>query len=390
MPVHPFGPLAGGALRPLATVFTRFLVLFAVLASLAAHCQKLPCDPSTCDDGNVCNGSETCNSFGRCATGPPPPVDDDDRCTIDTCDPVGGVAHAPIPTCDPTPIEMDEKPYETRASIRGRVVTASGAPATGFTIQVFDVPAATPRPDAEVVLGSEGAFHVRLLQFPQVPPEDAALTHLILRVDSAGTLPATRNVYLLPGQVAQVGTITVVERDPNITNIGRLGGTARDSQNRIEVVIPAGALTTTQPIRITPILERAHMPHPLPDNTPTTYGYELEPDGLTFTTPVTVRIDNWRQLPTTVPIPVAYLDRSTGRWIDEGTATWVNGRFAVEINHFSPADANYSSVGRWVVRVSDGPTPERSAAPVAAVAALAVAIPRWEAQWAWRTARCAS
>ncbi|MCC6876763.1 MAG: PKD domain-containing protein, partial [Sandaracinaceae bacterium] len=51
---------------------------------------------SACDDGDSCNGSETCES-AQCVAGSPPLLEDGNPCTLDTCDPTTGVAHAPSP-----------------------------------------------------------------------------------------------------------------------------------------------------------------------------------------------------------------------------------------------------------------------------------------------------
>jgi hypothetical protein len=49
-----------------------------------------------CSDGNACNGVERCNASGLCTAGSPPALDDGNRCTIDSCDPTLGVVHAPV------------------------------------------------------------------------------------------------------------------------------------------------------------------------------------------------------------------------------------------------------------------------------------------------------
>ena len=41
---------------------------------------------SLCDDDQFCNGVETCDADDGCLPGDPPPVDDGDPCTVDTCD----------------------------------------------------------------------------------------------------------------------------------------------------------------------------------------------------------------------------------------------------------------------------------------------------------------
>ena len=47
--------------------------------------------PVVCDDGEFCNGSETCDPASGCQAGPPVPVDDGVGCTDDSCDEVGDV-----------------------------------------------------------------------------------------------------------------------------------------------------------------------------------------------------------------------------------------------------------------------------------------------------------
>ncbi len=76
----------------------------------ANACTADSCDPVTgvahtpmavgtsCADSTVCNGAETCNASGICEAGPPPALDDSNVCTADSCDPVSGVAHAPVAT----------------------------------------------------------------------------------------------------------------------------------------------------------------------------------------------------------------------------------------------------------------------------------------------------
>jgi hypothetical protein len=49
-----------------------------------------------CDDGNACNGKETCNpTTGLCVAGAAPDCDDDNPCTDDSCTGAGGCVHAP-------------------------------------------------------------------------------------------------------------------------------------------------------------------------------------------------------------------------------------------------------------------------------------------------------
>src|SRR5262249_20740471 len=50
---------------------------------------------SLCDDGNLCNGHETCAS-GACVAGTPLNCDDHNPCTVDSCDPVAGCVHTNV------------------------------------------------------------------------------------------------------------------------------------------------------------------------------------------------------------------------------------------------------------------------------------------------------
>src|SRR5262249_18403052 len=57
---------------------------------------------SSCSDGDPCNGAETCNA-GQCVAGSPPVLNDGNPCTMDTCDPTLGILHLPAPagaSCD--------------------------------------------------------------------------------------------------------------------------------------------------------------------------------------------------------------------------------------------------------------------------------------------------
>jgi len=64
-------------------------------------CKYTPKPGSSCSDGNVCNGEETCNEAGVCQPGIALPLDDDNPCTDDSCDPTLGVQHtvqtSPVP-----------------------------------------------------------------------------------------------------------------------------------------------------------------------------------------------------------------------------------------------------------------------------------------------------
>jgi hypothetical protein len=56
------------------------------------------CAQITCDDGNPCNGVETC-SAGVCGPGTVPTCDDGNPCTTDACSRTSGCTHTPIAGC---------------------------------------------------------------------------------------------------------------------------------------------------------------------------------------------------------------------------------------------------------------------------------------------------
>jgi hypothetical protein len=58
------------------------------------HHASLP-NGTSCADGNVCNGAETCHA-GTCGGGVPLGCDDKNPCTTDTCDPILGCQHASV------------------------------------------------------------------------------------------------------------------------------------------------------------------------------------------------------------------------------------------------------------------------------------------------------
>ena len=52
---------------------------------------------ANCDDGEHCNGLETCDTLADCQAGTPPFLDDGVACTVDSCDEIGDVVvHTPF------------------------------------------------------------------------------------------------------------------------------------------------------------------------------------------------------------------------------------------------------------------------------------------------------
>lgn len=315
-------------------------------------CTEDACDPASgvihlptsagaaCSDGDVCNGIETCDGAGACEPGTPLVVDDDNFCTTDTCDPIAGVAHAPIAACDPTPITSGQ-PFETRASLLGRVVDAAGAPLTGYDVRVFDAPAiGSPRSDLAVRYAPDGSFRARLTSFPDAEPEHTPPRRVVVYVEAPGYVRAIREAYLHPGTALNLGTVKVFAADSQVTVIDAAGGVAMDSQGLVEIHFPPGAVTQPTPVRITPLPERELLPLPLPNATMTAYAFDVQPDGVQLGAAATVRVHNWRNLPTSLVIPAGYVDQRQAEWTHVGFAHWDGSAFAFETTHFSAWDVN--------------------------------------------------
>jgi RHS repeat-associated protein len=294
-------------------------------------------------DNNVCNGIETCSASGTCQPGSPPAIDDGNLCTVDSCQAATGVTHTPIPNCDPTPVQGNAS-FETRASLMGRLVTSNGSAVTGASFTVTEAPApegsGAVRGDVSATTAGDGSFRLRLTTFPDVATDRTPPLHVLVRVSAAGVLPIFRDAWLHTGTAADLGIIKMVARDTAVTPIGPAGGTANDSANTVQVVIPAGALNSTVNVVITPFHARDELPAPLPDATATMYGFELEPSGTTFASPITVRIANTKDVPTTFSIPAGFFDPTVGRWEHVAQATWDGSRFAFPTTHFSSYDVN--------------------------------------------------
>lgn len=64
----------------------------------AVNPQGCSCSQIVCNDGNACNGVETC-SAGVCSPGTAPNCNDGNACTTDTCNPTSGCQNTPIAGC---------------------------------------------------------------------------------------------------------------------------------------------------------------------------------------------------------------------------------------------------------------------------------------------------
>lgn len=330
----------------------------------AAGCVETPVARGVaCGPVDVCGGTARCDGNGVCTPGAPLDCSSPDPCLQTGCSPTTGCTAIPIPGCSPGGAT---EPFEPRASLMGRLVASSGAPITGATFTVSDaaLPGGTTavvRTDVSPEAAPDGSFRLRLLSFASTENETSPPVHVVLRVDAPNLLTVYRDTWLRHGVAADLGIIRMIAPDPSVTMIGPSGGTAADSLGRVEVVIPPDALAIPTPIRITTFSSRRDFTVPLPDSTPLLYGMELEPSGIVFSRPVTVRLANYRSVPTSLPIPVGSYRPELGRWEHEAAAVWDAGvqRFIFQTDHFSPFDGNHAAGGGPGGGGGGGPLPNR-------------------------------
>ncbi|MCB9730701.1 MAG: tandem-95 repeat protein [Deltaproteobacteria bacterium] len=175
-----------------------------------------------CDDGDACNGAESC-AAGACQAGTAPDCDDSEPCTADSCVPASGCAHADI--CDfgdapdptyPTLLASDGARHIVGALLLGPTVDAdpdgqpnatatgddlagddedgitfSGAPRAGQPLGVTVISTGVGKVDAWVDLNANGSFAdagEKLLSGASVVP---GATPLVLSIPLGATAGAT-------------------------------------------------------------------------------------------------------------------------------------------------------------------------------------------------------
>ncbi len=100
------------------------------------YCYQSPLPSGTsCGDPNPCRQQDSCDGFGSCDPGPQLPLDDENICTVDACDPQHGLTHAPIAGCDPATVCRAAAAYTLYAdnslSVEGDVFGSVGVRQTG-------------------------------------------------------------------------------------------------------------------------------------------------------------------------------------------------------------------------------------------------------------------
>ncbi|MBI2889552.1 MAG: carboxypeptidase regulatory-like domain-containing protein, partial [Nitrospirae bacterium] len=163
-----------------------------------------------------------------------------------------------------------EEPPPSLAS--GTVVNERLQPLTDVTITV------STQPGVDYETGETGEF--------SIPLDQPGYTQLTFA--KAGHTRATRVAYPEPFLSISLGRVVMTALDTKVTTVGLEGGTATDSTGSYAVDIPPGALDRPADIRVTPLRSTAQTPMPMDAYTAT--AVDLQPSGLVFKKPVTVRM----------------------------------------------------------------------------------------------------
>ncbi|HEU4582448.1 MAG TPA: RHS repeat-associated core domain-containing protein, partial [Polyangiaceae bacterium] len=353
------------------------------------HCVAGALQPSDCSDGNACNGPEGC-SEAHCVPGTPPVVDDANACTADSCDPASGVQHEPLAAgtvcddffaCDgashcvsllpPDPASVapalpagyvslldrmrflfeGSDPIQTgvapstisqrsAAVLRGRVLTAAGAPLRGVSVRVHGHPEL-----GETLSRLDGNFDL-------VVNGGGPLT---LEYGRDGFLPAQRALRARAQDFSFASDVVLLHPDEAVTELSfpsvvaqtHLASTSSDADGARSAVLhvnsgtlaswrmPDGSAPAVSELSIRATefsigaTGKSALPADLPPTSAYTYALELSADeqgeagalGVDFSQPVTVLVDNFLQFATGRNLPLGSYDRAGARWSGE-----LNGR----------------------------------------------------------------
>jgi len=220
--------------------------------------------------------------------------------------------------------DTDEVVVDT--TVFGRVLAAEGeTPLPGVTVTAAGV-------RDSVRTDEQGRFML---------PLPAAGTYAVT-ASLDGYTYAQRWAEAADKELVSVPDMFLTPLDPKEIRIGPEGGRDTNSDGRIELEVPPGALDQTVSMRATWFGRGKQLPNFLPEASHFTYACELTPDGQTFAVPVTVRLQNERGFAPGTPIPVGVYSPETLEWTHESMGEvsadgqWVE----VEVSHFSPRDCN--------------------------------------------------
>ena len=190
--------------------------------------------------------------------------------------------------------------------------------------------------DGTAITGPDGFF-----AFPA-----AETGHYWLRVVKAGYVYAQRAAVVVRERSAATNEIYLTRLDSAVTLCGDTGCSHTSSDGVLEVDIPPGAIPAGEVVTTT----ATYLDHveflpsgELPAGTWETYALNLGGDSeITFTHPITVRIQNHLGFSPGTPVPVGYWNQDTMDWEHAGvgvvdpTGAWM----VMTATHFSNYDCN--------------------------------------------------
>ena len=167
-----------------------------------------------------------------------------------------------------------------------------------------------------------------------------------LRVEKDGYTYGQREAEIVKEHSAATNEIYLTPVDPAVSYCDDGGCIHTSSDGVLQVEIPAGAISPGDLVTTT-ATNYEHVEFlpsgELPPGTWETYAFDVSGDSeITFTQPVTVRIQNRLNFSPTTKIPLGYWNAETMQWEHSGTGVvdasdaWV----VMTVTHFSPYDCN--------------------------------------------------
>lgn len=169
----------------------------------ASACVAYSCAPTggcqstvltgACDDGDVCTQDTSC--VGQVCSGQVVVCDDDDGCTIDSCDPVSGCVAAPTDACD----DAIACTLDSCDAVQGCLIDGLPTPGSDFDLTLGFSPAANDwvvavdQDPLEVVQGAQGSLHVEP-SFRLVAPAGLAGSPLFIHLQAQLRTPCCDGV----------------------------------------------------------------------------------------------------------------------------------------------------------------------------------------------------
>jgi YD repeat-containing protein len=352
--------------------------------SSTVTCVEGELQTTACSDQNACNGTESCTGEAVCVAGTPPELDDVDPCTADACDPALGATHALLPagtTCgeyrecnidgaclsilppDPAQIApalrsgnvsfLDRTRFlfegeprvqsgvaagvildRSAAVVRGRVLTAEGAPLPQVKVSVVGHPEyghTESRIDGAYDLAVNGGGPLTL-RFERgdvlgadrtvpVPWQDyTSLDDVAMVTRDAAVTPL---VLPTPGPVLHQASLMSDARGTRTARVFVATGTGAT------IVLSDGSTTTASTLslrateRSTGAGATLSLPALLPQTALSAYAIELsadEADALSakrveLSRPVALHVDNFVELPVGTVLPFGGYDRQRATWV---------------------------------------------------------------------------